>query len=124
MRTVFSLIAGCVMAAAIYWSGALATLLVLRGISLGSEAFQPTRAEVGIHVALAAIGSLLGALAAMKLSGLRHRNPALATGVLLAIAALAGVHPQGTWPPGFGALLALGCVGGAGGAAVWAGRSA
>jgi hypothetical protein len=123
VRTIFSVLSGCVIAAAMYWTGALATLLLLHGSSLGGEGIQPTRAEVGIHVALAAIGSLLGALAAIKLSGLRSWNPALATALLLSIAAMAGSHPRGQWPEGFGAMMALGCLAGAGSAALWRGRS-
>lgn len=121
MRSLAVVIAGSVVALITYWGGAVIALLTMHGIPLGSAGGPPSRGDVAVHLALAALGSVAGSLVAVRLARNRPQWHAAAVGLLLGIGAVSGfTKASSQWPTWFGFGMAAACVSGAMFAVRWA----
>ena len=110
------------IAAIVYWIGAVIALLAMHGIPLGSPGGPPTRADILVHVMLAAGGTLVGSSASMRIASSQRELHAIALGALLAIIVLAGFSKPNNWPGWFGSAMAAACILGSLAAAAISGR--
>ena len=120
MRGVFAVLLGGLTAIVTYWGGAIAAVLTMRGIPLGSIGGLPTVREVVVHLALGFAASVLGAQLTIRIARTSPHMHAGAAGLLLGIGAVAGFGKASSqWPPWFGSAMAASCLVGAMAAAVW-----
>ncbi|HJU75873.1 MAG TPA: hypothetical protein VJ717_19180 [Gemmatimonadaceae bacterium] len=111
MRNLLAVGLGGLAAIVVYWAGAVVTLLLLRGIPLGSAGGPPTPAEIALHLGLAVVATFIGALVTTKVATVAPRVALGAFGVLLAIGALVGFGKSSSqWPRWFGITVAGVCV--------------
>lgn len=114
LRSCGGIVAGALVAAAGYWIAAVAALLVMHGLPLGSPGGPPTTADVSAHLAFAAVASLGGGLVAARIAGYRPGLHASAIGGLLAIVMFLGFSkPASQWPAWFPYGMAVACAVGA-----------
>ena len=118
-RAVLAFVMGALAAIATYWIGAVAALLAMRGIPMGSAGGAATAAELAVHLALGVGAGFLAAIVAARfVTGLRR---AQALALTLALAGALGVtallsfsNGASQWPAwfgaGLGAALALGTL--------------
>lgn len=110
MRSIAALVVGAGIASITYWVGAVIALLAMHGIPLGSPSGPPTRADVLVHLSLAAVATYAGSAMSMRIALGRRELHAIALGVLLAIMVLFGFSKPNNWPGWFGAAMALACI--------------
>ena len=108
---VLGVAAGCLVAALVYWVGAVVALLALHGIPLGSAGGPPTSTDIVIHFVLAALGAYVGARVAIRISAAGPTWPAMATGALLATFTIASFSKSSSsWPGWFPFGIAASCI--------------
>lgn len=111
MRSIAALIVGAGIASIAYWVGAVIALIALHGIPLGSPGGPPTRADLLVHLSLAAAGTFAGARLTMRIAAHRRELHAVVLGLLLAPLVLFGFSkPTSNWPGWFGAAMAAACI--------------
>lgn len=114
MRSLIAILLGCLIAAIVYWCGAVVALLMMHGIPLGSAGGPPSAGDIGISIALGFMASFLGALLAIKLGRTIPTLHAGTVGLLVGIGAAAGFSKAASkWPNWFGFAIALACLVGA-----------
>ena len=120
LRYLLAVFVGCFSAVLVYWFGAVAALLLLRGIPLGSAGGPPTNIELAIHVILSALAGFAGVEVASRLSRAIPRHLAIPLVILLGLGAIIGFgKPGSTWPSWFPVAMAIMCAIGGMGAAEW-----
>lgn len=123
LRYALAILVGCLSAVLVYWLGAVAALLVLRGIPLGSAGGPPTNTELAAHLVLSALAGFVAVVAAGRLSRANTRQLAGPLVVLLALGAVVSfAKPASNWPAWFGVAMAIGCAVGVMGATRWRAR--
>lgn len=110
MRSIAALVIGTAIASIVYWVGAVIALLAMHGIPLGSAGGPPTRADLLVHLSLAAVGTFAGSRVSMRIGRGPPELHTIALGVLLAIIVLVGFSKPNNWPGWFGPAMAAACI--------------
>jgi hypothetical protein len=117
---VFAVIAGTLTAIVAYFFGGAVALVAMHGMPLGSPGGPPTSGDVLVHLVLAALASLVGAMLAIRIARAFPYPHALVVGLVLAIGAItAFAKNSSSWPVWFGSGIAAASILGAILAARW-----
>ena len=122
VRSIAALVVGTAIASIVYWVGAVIALLAMHGIPLGSPGGPPTRADLLVHLMLAAVGTFAGSSVSMQIGRGRRELHAVALGALLAVITLSGFSKPNNWPGWFGSAMSAACILGSLAAAAISGR--
>jgi hypothetical protein len=114
LRSVGGVVAGALVAAAGYFIAAVAALLLMHGIPLGSQGGPPTPADVSTHLTLATAAAFCGGRVAVRIARFQPSLHAAVTGGLLATFMFLGFSkPASNWPAWFPYGMAVACAAGA-----------
>ena len=109
-RAVLALVMGVLAAITTYWIGAVAALLAMRGVPLGSPGGPASTPELAVHLILGTGAGFVGAIVAARIAIAPTRRHAfvvtMALGLILgATALLSFSNVANQWPVWFGAAL-------------------